>query len=86
MEKKKLYLAFKELEISSLSIEEKKERCIELYNASTDNNRSYCHGRIYKILGEMPDEIIYSQHLLAELGEQSDYNNLSRYLETKKKK
>ena len=84
MEKKELYLAFKELEASSLSIEEKKERCIDLYNASTEHNRTYCHRRIYKILGEIPDEIIDSQHLLADFGEESDFNNLSRYLETKK--
>lgn len=42
--------------------------------------------RIYKILGEIPNEILEAQQLLSDIGESSDYGRLIAYLETKKKK
>ena len=64
----------------------KKDRCIELYYESNEYNITYCHGEIYKILGEIPNEILEAQQLFYDIGESSDYESLIAYLETKKKK
>ena len=64
----------------------KKDRCIELYYESNEYNITYCHGEIYKILGEIPNEILEAQQLFYDVGESSDYESLIAYLETKKKK
>ena len=64
----------------------KKDRCIELYYESNEYNITYCHGKIYKILGEIPNEILEAQQLFYDIGESSDYESLIAYLETKKKK
>ena len=64
----------------------KKDRCIELYYESNEYNITYCHGEIYKILGEIPNEILEVQQLFYDIGESSDYESLIAYLETKKEK
>ena len=61
----------------------KKDRCIELYYESNEYNITYCHGEIYKILGEIPNEILEAQQLLSDKGESSDYESLIAYLERK---
>ena len=69
-----------------MSFEQKNARWIELYYESNEYNITYCHGKIYKILGEIPNEILEAQQLLSDIGETSDYERLIAYLETKKKK
>ena len=55
----------------------KKDRCIELYYESSEHNIIYCHGKIYKILGEISNEILETQQLLSDIGESSDYESFN---------
>lgn len=54
----------------------KKDRCIDLYYGSNEYNITYCHEKIYKILGEISNEILEAQQLLSDIGESSDYESL----------
>ena len=64
----------------------KKDRCIELYYESNEYNIIYCHGRIYKILGDIPNEILEAQLLLSDIGESSDYESFNSIFRDKKEK
>ena len=64
----------------------KKDRCIELYYESNEYNIIYCHGKIYKILGEIPNEILETQQLLSDIGESSDYESFNSTTRDKKEK
>ncbi len=86
MNKQELCNEFKKIKNAALSDDDRIQRCIDLYNESTQWNRKWCYHEIFKILGLIPQDILDSEQLLEELGEPNNYTNITKYMNDKQHK